>query len=155
MPTVLWQDDTGKLDIDKCYKLEDVVVGMYQYVKYLSVSHGALISPIDDIGETATSGDLIPNAENLVLEGEIAAVVSCDEYRGCLSCKTKVTVISPFIAECFKCGTKMKLDRCKLYTVATVLFCTLADDTQYKVTLFHNEIKIITDKGMECQSGQK
>ncbi len=35
---VLWQGDVGKLEVERCYKVGNLTVGMYLMVKYLSMS---------------------------------------------------------------------------------------------------------------------
>ena len=50
---VLWEEDVGKLDEDKCYKLIGAKVRTYKGVNYLSLGQESQIECIDDIGVTA------------------------------------------------------------------------------------------------------
>ena len=47
---VSWGNQNRQLAIDKCYKLDNVTVQIYNEVKYLSISSATLITPIDDTG---------------------------------------------------------------------------------------------------------
>ena len=54
---VLWENDIGKLDKGRCYKLTNMLVREYAHVKYLSMSESAVVNKIEDIGEVISEDE--------------------------------------------------------------------------------------------------
>lgn len=84
---VLWESDIDRLEIDKCYRLENVAVRIYNDVRYLSLSQRAPIGDIGEISEIQFEQDysMVSRRE---LKGEIVGVISTDEYLSCVGCKS-------------------------------------------------------------------
>ena len=56
-----------------------------------------------------------------VVEGEIAGIVSCEEYVSCIACKAKVRRDSDVIGRCSKCSMIVKLCKCESLSTAKVV----------------------------------
>ncbi len=78
-----------------------------------------------------------------LLDAEIVAVIGCDAYHSCRTCRSKIAETTTTNGTCTKCGMKQKL---RNTSVAARLI--IEDDTgiEHKVTAFNDVIKqIITD----------
>ena len=141
---VLWENDVGKLNEGCCYKLTNMLVREYAHVKYLSLSESAVVNPVADIGEVASEDeDLEVEGRNQV-NGEIIAVHRVDEYSSCLTCKGKVTSINAVIGECNKCGSKVKMSRCR--KSVSVQFIVEDDSRKsWRLTAFNDEVDAIVE----------
>ena len=109
---VLWENDIEWLDLDKCYRLENVGIRMYEYLSLVSCS---CIYSIGDIG-VISDVDLEEDYSSVsyqCVKGEIVGVVSVEEYLSCFQCKSFVRVISEVYGECVRCKIKVKTERCK------------------------------------------
>ena len=85
-----------------------------------------------------------------VVEGEVFAVLHCENYQGCIECNAKLSTQSRrctavILAECSKCKTLIKLRMCKNFLTAQVI---VAEDNgkQHHLTLFTNIITSIVDR---------
>ena len=108
---VLWEEDVGKLEEGKSYKLIGLTVRSFRGINYLSAGKDSHIENVTDIGETAQleDGDLEEKGiVRKVVEGEIDGVLYTDDYEGCISCNAKVKANDDVVAECTKCGMLMK-----------------------------------------------
>ena len=76
----------------------------------------------NDIGYVAEieRGDEDSIVSSRAVEGEIDAVEFCDEYVGCIGCKSKVESSD---GNCKKCGMLMKMRRGVKSVVAKVFVC--------------------------------
>ena len=134
---VLWEDDVGKLQVEKCYKIENVAVRSFMSVKYLSLSERAVIEEISDIGEVAS----VSNDDQLfrpgkVIEGEIVGAKG-DEYRSCISCKGRVRICTDLVGECTRCAMKIKLLKCAVKETAQVSIQT--ETGERRTVMFFSE----------------
>ena len=120
---VTWEDNTGLLAVDKCYKLCGLIVRTYKGKKYLSVPRdGFQVSDIDDIGVVENN---IPEEEK-VTETQItgvcvAGVKYLEKFDGCYSCPGKVmpeSEASCKVGKCDRCGVMQRLDKCKEHSSA-------------------------------------
>lgn len=89
---------------------------MYQNVKYLT---SQCWRRPGEVAEGADDEESLNAAK--VVQGEIVAVLSVDQYKCCISCKGKVGRSSSGIGECTKCGAKMKLTKCEHKKMAKVI----------------------------------
>ena len=141
---VLWETNVGKLQLGSSYRLENVTVRDYCMKRYLSFSEDAVIRDVDDIGETETidgsEDEQAPDAN--VFDGEIVAVVQCDSYLSCVSCRGKVKSVNDVIGECGKCSIKQKLSKCKQKDTAKIILETAKE--QRKIMLFQEHLQAIT-----------
>ena len=138
---VLWENDVHRLKVDECYKVENVMVRMFQDRKHLSMSESSVVKPIADLGEVASmsidEGEVRHGGE--VVEGEIVAVLSADEYRTWMKCKGKVFICSDVVGECTKCGAKLKLHICGLQQMAKIV---IEDEGgEHTLTLFGEQLE--------------
>ena len=99
------------------------------------MSDTARLETIADIGIVADACSATEAADKVV-EGEIIAVLSPDEYPSGLKCKAKFTTVSPIMAECYKCGAKFKLNKCPLNRTALIVV-EEKSGTQHRVTVFN------------------
>ena len=79
---VVWENDVGRLTIDKSYKITDVTVCIYKCINYLSASKKCNLDEIDDISDVVQIGEMAAEdlkAANMVT-GCIKAVVSREDY---------------------------------------------------------------------------
>ena len=90
---VLWENEIGKMELQKSYCLQNVAVCIFNDIKYLTLTESTIVVAIEDIGEIADPslgvGQL--QQEDEILEGEIIGVVSFEQYISCIGCKGKVT----------------------------------------------------------------
>ena len=81
--------------------------------KYLSVPRDNFtISCIDYIGEI----DHGEEEKELKMTG--VGVKLFEAYRGCYSCRGKITLTADLLGDCNRCGTTQRLDRCKMMASA-------------------------------------
>ena len=94
---VTWEDNTGLLCVDKCYKLCGLLVRTYKGKKYLSVpKDGFRVSDIDDIGVVEGT---IP--ERKLTAVSVAGVKYFETFQGCYSCSGKVSEASSNVRRCY------------------------------------------------------
>ena len=91
---VLWEQDVGKMEETKSYKLVSVKGKSFKGNNYLSLTSKSEIIPIDDIGDTA---EIIK--DNLKecrivkkkVNDEIDLITYADQYESCVKCSSEVT----------------------------------------------------------------
>ena len=118
---VLWENDVDCLKEKQSYKWAGIGVRWFQGVNFLSVVDGCVISEADNIGETADIEEGGPEQGTVtrkVIEGEIDAVMYCEEYDGCVGCSAKVQCSDEFAVECTKRGIVMKRSKCSKHLTA-------------------------------------
>ena len=141
---VLWENDVNKLREEFCYRFSNVTVREYGCEKYLSLSEMSEIQKIDDIGEVVLLSDDEDSSQggNNLVEGEIVAILTTNEYYSCISCKGKVTTVNGVIGECGKCHAKMKL---KSLSAKFILECS--SGKQLCLTAFNEQVQdIVADQ---------
>ncbi len=107
----LWQDDIGKLEAEKSYHIQNLLVRSYDGSKYLTPpKSGSTITPKDDIGAVEEPED---DDKNELDEAEVIAVSYIAANKCCVSCKGKVDSLDDRIGRCMKCCTTQRLDKCK------------------------------------------
>lgn len=112
MRIVLWQDNVGKLEQDKCYRIEMVTVREYAGTKYLSLSEMSRIQEVDDIGKVLSIEDEDVEEVGQGLKEKLSLSSLLKSMPAALTaCKGKVQIINDIIGECSKCNTKVKLAR--------------------------------------------
>ncbi len=100
----------------------------------------------EDIGEVVNdSADKGPGGAK-VITGEIVAVISCDSYNSCRSCKSKVTSDNGMIGECTKCGLKLKMSKCAKSVAARLLIEDTTTGKEQTLTAFNVIDTIIHDQ---------
>ena len=142
---VLWEEDVGKLEEGKSYKLIGLTVRSFRGINYLSAGKDSHIENVTDIGETAQleDGDLEEKGiVRKVVEGEIDGVLYTDDYEGCIGCNAKVKANDDVVAECTKCGMLMKRSKCKKFLTARVVVVS-SDSKHHTLMLFNNVLKTI------------
>ena len=104
----VWEDNVGLFTVDESYKLSGAMVRSFKGNKYLSIpKYDFTVEPIDDIGtvNTSTETDEIRILEDV----EVRGVKFFDSYKGCYTCKGKVT---PTTGKCNRCNSIQRLDKC-------------------------------------------
>ena len=146
---VLWEEDVGKLDEDRSYKLTNVIVRMYRGERYLSISDGSVIEEVADIGEIAEpeSGGASTSRANVVY-GCISAVLGCDDYLCCVNCRSKVDERSSDLGTvwCSKCSATMRWTRCTSSNMARVIIESedpTRDIQPVRATIFDNVLSTL------------
>lgn len=132
---VLWEDKVNTLDEDACYALHDVVVHHFRDQKYLSLAKtGSTIQPIDDIGDVVPYDPEIDedNQRCEICNAIIAAVVSLDTYKACISCKARVEATNASIGACSKCSMMQRINSCNDQLSAKLI---LEDDNGHATML--------------------
>ena len=111
----LWQDDVDKLVLDKCYKMEKLIMQSFKGEKYLSPpkQSGSSIIQIDDIGTVEDLEEPEEDDENEIQDAEVVGVSHISSNSMCISCSGKVEGTTGMIGQCTKCSTVQRLDRCK------------------------------------------
>ena len=141
---VLWEDDVGSLVEDKSYGLNDATVRSYNGINYLSMRSKSTITPIDDIGYIVQE---IPNEEggiaSITVEGEIDAVLSCDNYTACLACNSKIVSENVKLGRCSKCGIMLKVAKCNNQYTARVIVSGESDGKSHTLTMFNEVLRTI------------
>ena len=61
-----------------------------------------------------------------------------------MKCKAKVTAVSAVMAECYKCGAKIKLSKCPLHRTALIVVETKSG-AQHRDTVFDKELEAIIE----------
>ena len=145
---VLWENEIGKLELDKSYRLENVADRVFNDIKYLSFSEGTTVTLVEDIVEIANpplakDGQLCQE-KNLVLEGEIVGIISVEEYMCCVGCKGKVVRETGVMGECSRCKMKVKISRCKKgVTVHVVFKADGAHGVEKNLVIFDEQVRKI------------
>lgn len=89
---VLWEQDVGKMEETKSYKLVSVEVKSFKGNSYFSFTSESEIIPINDIGETTEIIEEDLKECGIVkteFNGEIDIVTYADEYQSCINCNSK------------------------------------------------------------------
>lgn len=97
----LWEEHVNAMKEHESYCLKNFTVQEFQSTKYLSMSKGTEIIPIDDIGvvaERSDGEDEITMIKNITIIG----VPHLDKYKGCLQCKARVEPLTPPLGRCSK-----------------------------------------------------
>ena len=89
------------------------------------------------------SEDELPNSAK-VLCGEVVAVLYSEQYKSCISCKSKVSTDNEVLGRCSKCDSTMKLSKCPEKIMAKVILET--DGITRTVTLFDEVLASIIDQ---------
>ena len=76
----IWESDIGEMEEGHSYHLKRFVVKEYESQNYLSKGQEALISTIEDIGNTATF-DEPENVLTTITEAQIVGVQQLDKYN--------------------------------------------------------------------------
>lgn len=113
--SILWENNVGQLKEGGSYSLNDVKVKEFANTKFLSITVDTKITTIDDIGEVIEldPDDLAQSEHGKLVEGKIISVIY-EDYRACLICNSKVSIIdnsttsTNLISECIKCKAKSK-----------------------------------------------
>ena len=82
-----------------------------------------------------------------VVVGEIDGVLSAEYYPSCISCNAKVKTMSEVASECTKCGSIVKICKCKKMVLATVIVSG-EDGRKHVVTMF-NDIVLQVIEGVD------
>ncbi len=134
---VAWETDVGYFKTDKSYRLENVTIRTFNGAKYLSLSDKSTKQEVDEDVAGETGGAKL-------LKAEIVAVIGCDAYHSCRTCRSKIAETTTTIGTCTKCGMKQKL---RNTSVAARLIIEDDTGTEHQVTAFDDDVikQIITD----------
>ena len=89
----------GRLQEGKSYRLETVMVNEYGCQKYLSLTENGVVEDIGDTGPVVREDeddDKVSEGHG-VAEGEIVAVLGTDEFKACISCRSKVKAVNTVV----------------------------------------------------------
>lgn len=142
---VLWENDCGKLQEGKSYRLSNFRVREYASAKYLSMTDTASTEVLEDIGDVVNcDGDEEGIAANKAITGTIIAVFNVLDYASCIICPGKLKILNAVTGECEKCKTKCKLSRSKKSVSAKFL---VEDEHQinHRLTAFNDQVSQIID----------
>ena len=135
----LWQDVIGKLEVDKSYLVENLLVKSFNNVKYLTPpKSGCRIVP-KDIGQVEEESDSDKNEwEN----AEVIGITHIGCHVGCITSKEKINPLNDKIGVCSKCSMTQHLDKCTQQLSAKLLVA--AGDKTRTVVAFIPIIRLIT-----------
>ena len=138
---VLWEQDIGRLSLHNTYHMENLTTRMFDGKKYVSVSANTTIAQVDDIQTVA-----VPDLNDVGVKrfvGEIAGVMTMNEYFGCIACNGKVNQqdSSSLIGECTKCSMKIKIKKCAVKRVAKVKIIKSSGGEIVDATFFDDQLK--------------
>lgn len=133
---VLWEADVDILEEGKSYKLVDVGVRKYGVDKYLSFMSKSSQKLVEDVGDVSEQSIECGETDDFghVIEGDISAVISENEYLSCKFCRSKAVSEDGVIAECCKCSAMMKVSVCEQMKSAKFVV-TDCKDKDREVTL--------------------
>lgn len=139
---VLWEDDVGRLTVNKSYVLKNIHVKQFNQMKYLAVTDNTIVEECEDIGDVAS----VDSDNTHVIKGELIAVLSADTYHCCINahCRAKVVPFDEYFGECRKCNATIKLHKCPLMETSVIMM-EGEDGVEYKITLFAKEIEHLTN----------
>ena len=100
----------------------------------------------EDIAEVIDDVNTEDSGRAKVFKGEIIVVTGLDTYKGCVNCGAKVLEMNGILADCSKCGTKMKISRCRQQSVENIVLKDI-EEKYYRVTVFDDVLQQITDNG--------
>ena len=143
---VLWEKDVGAVEEEESYKLIGIGVCAYGSRNFLSLGVNCIIEKVDDISEVTEndSDDEDGGIVKRVVVGEIDAVLSAEEYLGCLCCNGKMKNVNEVVGECPKCGSLVKTMKCMKKMMAKVVISG-DDGEEHTVTMFNEIIVTLID----------
>ena len=140
---VLWEENVGALQADKCYKITDAHVKLFQGKKYLSVPQKGTFENIDDIIDVCEMDTDKEIAAAVVFEGFVEVVLSCEEYPSCVNCSYKILTANSEVVDWGKCFAKMKVSSCNTSSVARVILHSQTDQKTLRATIFDEVLTTI------------
>lgn len=135
----LWQDDIGKLEVNKTYELHNLVIKSFNGNKYLTPpKSGFTIEDKPDISIT----DFKPNElkPNELHDVEVIGIADAQLYVKCISCKSSVTSIKEKIG---KCSVSQRTDKCTKQ-VSIKLLVASGDEQKHTLLALLPAIRTIT-----------
>ena len=143
----LWQQDIGRFQEQKSYKLHNVIVREYNGIKYISLKSGSTIIPMEDIKGVVEEIDTEDEVTNVL----IAAIPRLSMGKFCVSCKTgMVESQTDKIGTCTRCEAVQRLDKCNTNISATLLIDD--DGTQFSLQANWPIIQTITKNQVDTNS---
>jgi len=139
---VLWEEHTGKVHEEQCYKITNATVRQFNGVKYVSIGEKTIIEPSDAITDVVDETAMQDETGGIiVVKAEVVSVISIDSYFSCRNCPGTET--KKGVGECGKCKAKVKLAKCKNRNVARIEIEKENDGVQYKLTVFDDVVEKI------------
>ena len=77
------------------------------------------------------------------MEGEIDAVLSCDNYTVCFACNSKIVSENGNLGRCSKCGNMLKVAKCNNQCTARVIVSGESDGKSHAMTMFNDVLRTI------------
>ncbi len=109
----LRQDDIGKMEFDKSYLVENLLIKSFDSVKYLTPpKSGCKITMQDDISQVEDEPE---SDRNELEDAEVVGVTYIGCHSGCITCnccKGKIDPVNDKIGVCSKCSMSQRLDKC-------------------------------------------
>ncbi len=152
----IWEDEIGKIEEGKSYRLCGMLVREYLRTRFLSTSREkSRIEEIDDIGavkekkevaEEGSQSDMLPTH---VKRARIVGVLDLEAYRVCMKCKGKVVVDEEDeeLGECSKCKMVQCMDACKNYLTTRVIIA--AEKEEFTLRAFGKTVLQLCEKASE------
>ena len=140
----MWQEEVGKFETNHCYKLDQVVVQVFDGINFTShPKHGATFSRIPDIGEIHTGYDESQfESPNQFHNAVVSGVSRIFKYKSCMKCRSKIEATNNNYGRCRSCSMLQNLDRVK-EMFSAVLMTTQEDGKPVEVQAFERELRAI------------
>ena len=137
----LWQEDIGKIDVNKSYDIKNALVKSFNgSISLSSLRSETEITLVDDI-DTCSVNFEPDQSVVTVADAEVAGVMNITSYINCISCKNKVDPVSDKIGVCSNCSISQRLDKCTQHSSAKLLIAKGSD--MYELVAFLPIIKLI------------
>ena len=142
----VWQEEVGKFETNHCYKLDQVVVRIFDGINFISYpKDGAAFAKIPDIGEVHTEYDESQfESHNDFHNAVVSGVSRIFKYRSCMKCRSKIEPTNNCYGRCRSCNMLQNLDRVK-ETFSAVLMITLEDGNSMEIQAFERELRAIAE----------
>ena len=109
----LWQQDIGKLDQSKSYRLHNVVVKSFNATKYLTSPKAGLHStPADDHNDVVCQANSSSLMDEIIQAAEVVGINDLVKFNICMKCNSTVDEVHSLVGTCSKCTLSQRLDKC-------------------------------------------
>lgn len=152
----LWQDKIGLLQLNKTYRLANILVTSFNRCLQLTIPREGSDIDEDTISLETVSSNPINDATQTLPDTSIAAVNGLTHYRACINCKRRVAPTDadataeepePVTTSCSHCHTKQRYAECPHRHAGTLLLSSPgAPDTFLKLNAYDSVLRDITQK---------
>lgn len=141
----LWESNVKKLDNQKSYQLNRVIVRIFMGKHHLSIPpSGSSIDEISDVEDLSIDTDSSEEEEESVVAATIVGVQQLERNFHCMNCKKIVDPSNDTVGICSSCNTTQLLCNSKL---SSKLFVKALDnDTPIALKAYSGTLQAITGK---------